>query len=151
MGTTLPSTKGGGAPHFFGPCLLRPNGWMDEAGTWHGGRLQPRRFCVIWGPSPLPQKGTEDPSPIFGPFLLRPNGWVHRDATRYGGRPQPRQVCVRWGPSPSPKGGRAPFPILRVEVRISKLDRKCGALPVVANFVALEQQIILLKTRSESV
>jgi len=51
----------------------------------------------------------------------------------------------------SPKGGRAPCPILRVEVRISKLDWKCGALPVVANFVAVEQQIILVKTRSESV
>ena len=49
------------------------------------------------------------------------------------------------------KGGAATFPILRVEVRISKLDRKCGTRPVVANFVALEQQIILVKTRSESV
>jgi len=55
------------------------------------------------------------------------------------------------------KGGRAldgdpaPSPILRTEVRISKLDRKCGVLPVVANFEALEQQIILVKTRSESV
>jgi len=27
-------------------------------------------------------------------------------------------------------------------LRISKLDRKCGVLPVIANFVALEQQII---------
>ena len=52
---------------------------------------------------------------------------------------------------PSPKGGGAPSPILRVEVIISKLDRKCGALPVVANFVVLEQHIILVKTRSESV
>jgi len=51
----------------------------------------------------------------------------------------------------SPKGGGAPSPILRVEVRISKFDRKYGALPVVANYVALEQQIILVKTRSESV
>ena len=42
-------------------------------------------------------------------------------------------------PAPSPKGG---LPILRVVVRISKLARKCGALPVVANFVALEQQMI---------
>jgi len=50
---------------------------------------------------------------------------------------------------PPPQKGDSP--ILRVEVRISKLDRKCGALPVVANFVALEQQIILVKTRSESV
>ena len=26
--------------------LLQPNGWMDEAGTWHGGRPQLRRLCV---------------------------------------------------------------------------------------------------------
>jgi len=50
-----------------------------------------------------------------------------------------------------PGHGRPSQLLLRVEVRISKLDRKCGALPVVANFVALEQQIILVKTRSESV
>jgi len=49
---------------------------------------------------------------------------------------------------PSQKGGGAHSPFLRVEVRISKLDRKGGALPVVAIFVALEQQIILVKTRS---
>ena len=57
-------------------------------------------------------------------------------------------------PAPLTKGGGgggAPSPILRVEVRFSKLDRKCGALPVVASSVALEQQIVLVKTRSESV
>jgi len=45
------------ATEIFGPSLLWPNGWMDEAGTWHGDRPQPRRLCVRWGPSPLPQKG----------------------------------------------------------------------------------------------
>jgi len=56
------------------------------------------------------------------------------------------------GTQPPPqKGGGAPSPILSGEVRISKFDRKCGALPVLAYFVALEQQIILVKTRSESV
>jgi len=55
-------------------------------------------------------------------------------------------------PTPPPqKGGGAPSPSLRVEVRISKLDRKWGTLQVIANFVALEQQRMLLKTRSESV
>ena len=30
-----PPQKGGGAPiQIFGPCLLWPNRWMDEAGTW---------------------------------------------------------------------------------------------------------------------
>jgi len=33
--------KGGGAPKIFGPRLW-PNGWMDQDGTWHGGRPQPR-------------------------------------------------------------------------------------------------------------
>jgi len=135
--------KGGGAPV-----------------PWHNGTmaspslvgLSPGDFVLDGDPVfPPPQRG-RSLLPIFGPFLLCPNGWMHQDATRYGGRPHPRRVCVRRGPSPSSqKRGRAPSPILRVEVRISKLDRKCGALPVVANFVALEQQIILVKTRSESV
>ena len=131
-----PPQKGGGALQIFGPCLLWPNGWMDEAGNWHGGRSQPRRLCVRWGPSPPPQifgpclwpTGWMDqdatwhegrpqpkrlldwaPAPsIFGPFLLWPNDWMHQDATWYGGRPQPRRLCVRWGPSPYPKRGAAP-------------------------------------------
>jgi len=59
----------------------------------------------------------------------------------------PGEFVLDGDPSPSPNGGGsgAPSPILRVEVRISKLHRKCGTLPVVANFVALEQQIILVK------
>ena len=54
----------------------------------------------------------------------------------------PGHIVFDGDPVPFPKG---------VEVRISKLDRMCGALPVVASFVALEQQIILVRTRSESV
>ena len=71
--------------------------------------------------------------------------------TWHGGRPQPRRVCVRWGPSPSPKRGRAPSPILRVEVENFEMGPEVRALPVIANLIALEQQIILVKTRSESV
>jgi len=42
----------------------------------------------------------------------------------------PGHFVLDGDPVPLPNG---------VEVRISKLDRLCGALPVVANFVALEQ------------
>ena len=57
-----PSPKGGRDPQIFGPCLLRPNGWMDEAGTWHRGRSQPRQLCVRWGPSsPSPKWGGAPP------------------------------------------------------------------------------------------
>jgi len=35
------------APHpIFGPCLLWPNGWMDEDTTWYGSRPRPRPHCV---------------------------------------------------------------------------------------------------------
>jgi len=60
-----PSPKGGGGvPQIFGPCLLWSNGFMDEAGTWHGGRPQPRRLSVRWGPSTPPEKGW-NPLPNF--------------------------------------------------------------------------------------
>ena len=52
---------------------------------------------------------------------------------------------------PSPKRGRAQSPILRVEFENFEIGPKVGALPVIANFIALDQQIVLVKTRSESV
>jgi len=94
---TNPPQKGGGAPKIFDPCLLCPNGWMDQDGTWHGGRLSPGDFVLDRGPASSPK--------IFGPFLLWTNGWMHQDATWYGSRPQPRRLCVRWGPTfPRQKG-----------------------------------------------
>jgi len=51
-------------PAILGPCLLWPNRWMDEAGSWHGGRPQPRRLCVRWGHSPSPKRG-RSPLPNF--------------------------------------------------------------------------------------
>jgi len=65
--------QGGRAPKKFGPCLLWPNGWMDQDGTSHGGRLQYRRLCVRWGLPRPPQRKRgrgRAPNPIFGPFLL---------------------------------------------------------------------------------
>ena len=58
MGTQPPSPQSGWSPsQIFGPFLLWPNGWMHQDATWYGGRPQPRRLCVTWGPSPLSQKG----------------------------------------------------------------------------------------------
>jgi len=94
-------------PPIFGPCLLWPNGWMDQDGTWHGGRPLFSPHCARWRHSSPPQKKKAEP-PIFGPSLLWPNGWMHQDATWYGGRPQPRRPCVRWGPSTLPQKGRSP-------------------------------------------
>ena len=52
---------------------------------------------------------------------------------------------------PSTKKDRALSQILRVEAENFEIGPEAGALPVIANFLALEQQIILVKTRSESV
>jgi len=103
MGTPLPL--------IFGPCLLWSNGWVDEAGTWHEGRPQPRHLCVRWrtsSPSPTRWRSPQ----IFGPCLLWPNGWMDQDATWYGGRPWPTRHCVRRGTSyPQKKGHTHSHPI----------------------------------------
>ena len=56
-GHTAPLPKKGTEPPIFGPSLLRPNGWMHQDATVYVGRPLPRRLCVRWGTSRLPQKG----------------------------------------------------------------------------------------------
>jgi len=69
---------------FFGPCLLWPNGWMDEGATWYGSRPRPRPHCIRRGP-PLRETGTEPP--IFSAHV-------------YCGHGRPPQLllssCLRW-------------------------------------------------------
>ena len=40
----------------FGPCLLWPNGWTDQDGTWHGSRPWFSRHGARWRHSSHPQK-----------------------------------------------------------------------------------------------
>ena len=124
-GPRSPPQKVGGAPpqKKIGPCLLRPNGWINEAGTWHGGRPQPRRLCWMGTQFSSPKKGGA-PSPIFGPFLLWPNGSMHQDDTWYGCWPQRRGLCVRWRPSLlSPTKGAEPPPNFRpISIVPKRLD-----------------------------
>jgi len=53
----------------FGPCLLWPNGWMDQDGTWHRGSLGPVHIVLDGDTAPLPQKGAEPP-PHFRPIFI---------------------------------------------------------------------------------
>ena len=62
----------------------------------------------------------------------------------------PGDFVLDGDPAASPKTGRAPSPILRDKVENFEIGPEVGAPPVIANFVALEQQRILAKTRSES-
>ena len=47
----LPSPKMAQPHLIFGPCLLWPNGWMDQDATRYGGKPRPMRRCVIRGRS----------------------------------------------------------------------------------------------------
>ena len=72
-GNQVPAPKRGTAPPIctdppiFGPCMLWPNGWMDQHATWYGSRPRPRRHCVRWGPS-YPKRGTA--APTFRPMSI---------------------------------------------------------------------------------
>ena len=43
-------------PPSFRPYLSQPNGWMGQDATWYGGRPQPRRLYVRWGPRLYPPR-----------------------------------------------------------------------------------------------
>ena len=90
------------------PCLLWPNGWMDQDQTWQEVGLYPGHICYM---------GTQPPSPkgaLLAPnFRPMPVVAIRLDGSRWhlaGGRPRPRPHCVRWGrSSPSPKGVQPPI------------------------------------------
>jgi len=62
-GPSSSPAKKGPQPPIFGPCLLWPNGWMDQtAPTWYRGRPRPMGHCVRWRPSSPPlKKGQSSP------------------------------------------------------------------------------------------
>ena len=53
-------------PPNFGPCLLWPNGWMDEDAAWYGSIHLGGGYIVLDG-VPAPAKGAQQP-PSFRPM-----------------------------------------------------------------------------------
>jgi len=47
----LPKKGAEPLPLIFGPCLLWPNGCMDQDATWYVGRPQPKPHFARWGHS----------------------------------------------------------------------------------------------------
>jgi len=99
----------GPEPPFFGPYLLRPNGWMNQDATWYGDRPRPRRLCVGWGSSsPSPKRGGER-SPQYSAHVRcgQTAGWIKMSVGMQV--EQRKRHCVRWGhSSPPQERGRAP-------------------------------------------
>ena len=76
-------------------------------------------------PLPLPQKGADPQTAVWMKL-------IHMVV-----RLSPGEFVLDGDLAPSPKRGRAPSPILRVEVENFEIGPEVGALPVIANFVAL--------------
>jgi len=87
--------------------VLRPNGWVDQDETWHGGRPRPRPHCVGWRLSSPSPKG-DTAAPHFSARVLWSNGWMNQDASWYGDRPRPRPHCISWKPNSAVKGHSPP-------------------------------------------
>jgi len=101
--------------------------------------LGPRDFVLDGTRSPLPKRGA---APKFSAHVYcdQTAGWM-KLVLGMVVRLSRGEFVIDGGPSPPPQKGQSPLPNFK----------QIGALPVIANFVALEQQIILVKTRSESV
>jgi len=74
-GDPAPPPLKGAQPPIFGPCLLQPNGWMDQDATWCGGRPRPMPHCARWGPSSSKE---EDTAPQFSAHVCcgQMAGWI---------------------------------------------------------------------------
>jgi len=104
-GDPASSPKRRRSPPIFGPCLLRPNGWMDQDATWYGGRPRPKRLCVTWGLNPLPKKGTEPPPQFSSHFYCgQTAGWIKMALGMRVGL-SPRHIVLDGDPAPLPQKG----------------------------------------------
>jgi len=59
-GDLAPPKRVHSSPPIFGPCVLWPNGWIDQHATWYKCRPRPRRLFVLDG-DPSSQKGAAAP------------------------------------------------------------------------------------------
>jgi len=104
-GDRAPPPLRGHSPPIFGPCLLRPNGCMDQDVTWYGVRSRPRRYCVRWGsrsPSPKGGGGGVPPAKFSAHvYCGQTAGWMKL------------VLGIEVGLSPLPKRGGAPSPNFR--------------------------------------
>jgi len=107
MGTQLPQQ--GHSPPIFGPCLLWPNGWMDQDATRYRGRSRLRRHCVSNEPSSPQTGGTAAPPPHFSAHVLfcgQTAGWMKMPLGMKVGL-GPGHIVLDGDPrTPSPKGAQ---------------------------------------------
>ena len=148
MVTHLPPSKGAQQPPTFAvygcrqslrinrsPCLLWPNGWMDQEATWYGDWLRPRRHCVRWGPS-SPEKGGTT-APTFRPMYCgQTTGWIKMPLGTEAGL-GPGHIVLDGDPALPlpPKGAQQPasFRSMCIVAKLSPISAAAELLFIVVN------------------
>jgi len=88
--------------------VLWPNGWMDQAETWHAGRTRPGLHCVRWKPSSPSPKVAEPPQLSAHICCGQMAGWIQMPFDTEAGL-GPDYIVLDGDPAPPPqKGGGAP-------------------------------------------
>ena len=93
-------------------------------------------------PLPRPQMGGGPPKFLAHVYCDQTAGWMKLILGMVVSL-SPGEFVLDGDPAPSPIRGRTSSPILMVEVENFEIGPEVGALPVIANVVALEQQRIL--------
>ena len=114
MGTPYPRPQRGGAKadQIFGPCLLWPNGLMDEAGTWTEVGLSPGDFVLDGDPAPSPKRGRSPPPQFSAHFYCGQTAGCIKMPFGMDVGPSPGDFAFDGDPVPFPKTGAEP-PIFR--------------------------------------
>ena len=122
-GDQPPPQKGAEPLPIFAPCLLQPNGCIDQDATWYKSRHRPRRHCVRCGPSSPPQKGG-GPPPQFSAHVYcgQTAGWIKVALGLEVGL-CPGYIALYWDPAPLLKKGAEPSPNCRpISIVAKRLD-----------------------------
>jgi len=103
--------KKGHSPSLFGPCLLWPNGWMDQDVTWYEDRPRPGQHCVGCEPSCTPTGHSRLPQSSVHICCGQTAGWIKMPlGTKVG--IGPGHVVLHRDPAqslPQKKGTAAPI------------------------------------------
>jgi len=106
-GDPAPLPKNGAEPPIFGPCLLWPNGWMDQNATWHGGSPVVPGHIVLDLDA---KKGGTAPRPQFSTHVYcgQTAGWIKMPVGREVGL-DPSNIVLDGTQLPLPKEGAKPL------------------------------------------
>ena len=106
-GPSSPPKRGQSPPLNFGPCLLWPNGWMDQDGTWHGAEPQSRPHCRRRGPSSSHQKTAQLHHFLVHVFCGQTAGCIKMPLGVEVGLGR-GHIMLDEDPAPLPKRGQSP-------------------------------------------